>query len=180
VESWTLSPEDRQKLMQKLATLPNVTLYPPQNNMRAVYGKCKILLAPSTYEEAYGRVATEAQLSGIPVIASTRGGLPEAVGPGGILLDIDQPIADWAAAVRKLWQDQQHYARLSAAALAYAERREMTFAYQIDAWEQAILSAAGYSSPAMRAIDALEADGYRLARRDGDQYEFIKDGKHDR
>jgi hypothetical protein len=60
--------------------------------------------------------------------------------------------------------------------VAYAERREMTFAYQIDSREQAMLAAARYSSPAMRAIDALEADGYRLARRDGDQYEFVKDG----
>jgi glycosyltransferase involved in cell wall biosynthesis len=176
VESWPLSAADRQQLMQKLAGLSNVTLSPPQDNMRAVFGKCKILLAPSTYEEAYGRVATEAQISGIPVIASTRGGLPEAVGPGGILLDPEQPVADWAVAVRKLWQDEQHYAELSAAALAHASRREMNFAYQIEAWERAMMHAAGYTSPASRAIDALAADGYHLARRDGDQYEFVKDG----
>jgi hypothetical protein len=91
------------------------------------------------------------------VIASTRGGLPEAVGPGGILLDPDQPIADWAAAVRKLWQDQAHYAELSAAAVAYAERREMTFAYQIEAWEQSMLIAAGYTTPATGRLPAASA-----------------------
>jgi glycosyltransferase involved in cell wall biosynthesis len=148
VESWRLPDEQRQQLMQKRAMLPNVTLLPPQNDMRAVYGKCKILLAPSVWEEAYGRVASEAQISGIPVVASSRGGLPEAVGPGGILLDPQQPIADWAAAVRELWQDQQQYAELSAAAVAHAERREMTLAYQMDAWERAMLTASGRTSQA--------------------------------
>jgi hypothetical protein len=33
--------------------------------------------------------------------------------------------------------------RLSAAALAYAERREMTVTHQIEAWEQVMLIAAG-------------------------------------
>ena len=141
VESWRLNHEDRHHLRQELQALPNVTFLPPQNDMRVVYGKCSILLAPSVWEETYGRVATEAQISGIPVVGSSRGGLPEAVGPGGILLDPEQPIADWAAAVRKLWQGGRHYEKLSAAALAYAERREMSFAYQIDAWESAMLAA---------------------------------------
>jgi glycosyltransferase involved in cell wall biosynthesis len=148
VESWRLSDEQRQQLMQEQAALPNVTLLPPQNDMRSVYGKCRILLAPSVWEEAYGRVASEAQISGIPVVASSRGGLPEAVGPGGILLDPQQPIADWAAAVRKLWQDQRQYAELSAAAMAHAERREMTVNYQMDAWERAMLEASGHTSQA--------------------------------
>jgi len=141
VEAWRLSYVHRHHLMQKLKTLPNVTLLPPQDDMRAVYGKCSVLLAPSVWQEAYGRVATEAQLSGIPIVASSRGGLPEAVGPGGILLDPEQPIADWAAAVRKLWQDGRLYEELSAAALAYAERREMSFAYQLEAWEGAMVAA---------------------------------------
>ena len=95
-------------------------------------------------EEAYGRVVTEAQINGIPVIASTRGGLPEAVGPGGILIDPDGPIDDWVKAVRNLWDDDAHYAALSAAALAHAQRPEITLAYQIDAWERALMTAANH------------------------------------
>src|SRR5271157_307312 len=148
VEGWRLSDEHRQQLRQALAALPNVTLLPPPNDMKVVYGKCRILLAPTLIEEGYGRVATEAQISGIPVVASSRGGLPEAVGPGGMLLDPDQPIADWAAAVRKLWRDQRHYAELSAAGVAHAECREMSFAYQIDAWETAMLTACGQNRAA--------------------------------
>jgi len=159
VESWQLFPENRHYLMKELRALPNVTFLPPQNDMRAVYRKCCILLAPSVWEEAYGRVATEAQISGIPVVASSRGGLPEAVGAGGILLDPEQPIADWAAAVRKLWQDERHYDELSAAALAHAERREISSAYQIGAWESAMMTACGQT----RAAQSRPANFRRAA-----------------
>ncbi len=150
VESWRLSADQWQSLRRKRAALPNLTLLRAQDDMRTVYGKCKILLAPSVWEEAYGRVASEAQISGIPVVASSRGGLPEAVGPGGILLDPEQPISAWAAAIRRLWQDGRQYAELSAAAAAHAERREMTLDYQIDAWERAMLAACGYTSQRAR------------------------------
>jgi glycosyltransferase involved in cell wall biosynthesis len=59
VESWPLSPDERHELTEKLTQLPNVTFMPPQTDMRKVYGKCKVLLAPSVWEEAYGRVVTE-------------------------------------------------------------------------------------------------------------------------
>jgi glycosyltransferase involved in cell wall biosynthesis len=146
-ETWPVPEIHRRRFIESnLRGLPNVMLTRPQQDMRNVYGRCKILLAPSVWPEGYGRVATEAQISGIPVVASTRGGLPEAVGPGGILLDVDRPITDWAAAVRKLWIDPHHYAQLSAAAFTHAQRRELALPYQIDAWEQALVSAAGHSS----------------------------------
>lgn len=139
VESWELNDNNRRQLMEKLAALPNVTLLPPRSDMRGVYGKCKILLVPSIWEESYGRVVTEAQISSIPVIASRRGGLPESVGPGGILLDPDAPINGWVAALRKLWLDDRYYSQLSAAALAYAGRSENSLSQKLDLWNQALL-----------------------------------------
>jgi glycosyltransferase involved in cell wall biosynthesis len=47
VEGWRLSDDHRAQLLQRLAVLPNVTFLPPQSDMRAVYGKTKILLAPT-------------------------------------------------------------------------------------------------------------------------------------
>ena len=108
VESWPLSDEHRAELTEKLAPLSNVTLRPPQDDMRGIYGKCRILLVPSVWEEAFGRVATEAQLNGIPVVASNRGGLPEAVGEGGILISPDRPIGEWVSAIRKLWNNASY------------------------------------------------------------------------
>jgi glycosyltransferase involved in cell wall biosynthesis len=141
VESWPLSPDFRSELFARIKGIPNITFKPTQIEMRNIYGDCKILLAPSVWEEAYGRVVTEAQVSGIPVVASTKGGLPEAVGAGGVLLDPNQPISDWIAAVLKLWRDDGYYGALSAAARAHATMPELSFDYQIDAFEHAMRGA---------------------------------------
>lgn len=129
VESWNL-PEERVELAKRVATISNVTIRPRTGDMKSVYARAKILLAPSKWEEAWGRVVTEAQVSGIPVVASRRGGLPEAVGPGGLVLDYEAPIEDWVAAVRRLWDDEAHYASLSAAALAWSDRPQLNPDYQ--------------------------------------------------
>lgn len=66
---------------------PNVDVTNHAKDMRPIYAATKVLLAPSLWYESFGRVATEACMNGIPVVASTSGGLPEAVGDGGILLE---------------------------------------------------------------------------------------------
>lgn len=132
VKAWNLSPEDENRLQTHVARLGNLTVRPPTLDMRSVYGKAKILLAPSRWEEAFGRVAAEAHLSGIPVVGSDRGGLPEAIGSGGSILSLDAPIEEWAAAVRKLWSDEAHYQAVSEAALRHSERNEMKSEGQID------------------------------------------------
>ncbi len=132
VRGWNLDPEDEAALQSSLAGLPNVTLRPSTNDMRSVYGNARILLAPSQWHEAFGRVAAEAQISGIPVVASDIGGLPEAVGPGGMLLAPDAPVADWVRAVKRLWQDDDAYLEASRAALSHAARPEMDPRSQID------------------------------------------------
>ncbi len=154
IEGWHLSRGQRDTLMQKLSGLSNVSLSASQKDMRTVYGKCKILLAPSVWEEAYGRVATEAQLSGIPVVASNRGGLPEAVGPGGILIDPDSPIEGWVLAVRELWKNDDLYRNLSAAATSYAHRPEMTYAYLLEAMEQCFVATCN-SHTSRKTVDEL-------------------------
>jgi hypothetical protein len=54
-------------------------------------------------KEAWWRVASEARCSGIPVLGSRRGCLPEAIGGGGIVLDCEQPLDAWVAALGRLW-----------------------------------------------------------------------------
>jgi glycosyltransferase involved in cell wall biosynthesis len=138
VEGWYIWKDERRELKKKLAAVPNITLHPSVQDMRKVYSKCKILLAPSICEEAYGRVATEAQFSGIPVVASNRGGLPEAVGQGGVLLDPEGDIQEWVNTVRKLWNDEAYYAELSAAAQAHADRPALQWEVQSSLWEKII------------------------------------------
>jgi len=102
--------------------LPNVTIRPPAKGVDAIYGSTKVLLAPSRYHEAWGRVASEAQINAIPVLASNRGGLPEAVGPGGICLDYDAPIELWASHLHAMWNNEAYYASLSEKAQVHAAR----------------------------------------------------------
>ncbi len=142
VRSWELPDDQEQWLRGCTKTYRNLTIRRPTRRMRDIYARAKILLMPSQWEEAWGRVASEAQFSGIPVVASNRGGLPEAVGPGGILLDPDGPVDPWVNAIRQLWQDDRHYAALSAAALAHSTRPDLNPDRQIEtllaAAEQAI------------------------------------------
>ena len=132
VRGWGLSPEQEAHLQSHLAALPNVTLRPSTDDMRSVYKDARIVLAPSQWEEAFGRIAAEAQVSGIPVLASAIGGLPEAVGRGGALLPTDAPVEDWAAALRTLWHDEDAYSVVSQRALEHAARDDMVPDRQID------------------------------------------------
>jgi glycosyltransferase involved in cell wall biosynthesis len=125
VRGWPLRISGLMELRRKLRRLGNVVLREPTSDMRAVYRQTKILLVPSQWEETWGRVVTEAQFSGIPIVASDRGGLPEAVGPGGILLGHDQPAAVWAAALRELWSNRDRYRQLSQAATSHSRRAEI-------------------------------------------------------
>ncbi|MER9581921.1 glycosyltransferase [Mesorhizobium sp. M0276] len=125
VESWKLDDDHRARIEATISPLQNVKLEGRTSDMKTVYGRTKILLAPSKWEEAWGRVASEAHCSGIPVVGSRRGGLPEAIGSGGVVLDYDAPFADWVSAVRRLWSDDAEYKRLSAAATQFSERPQM-------------------------------------------------------
>lgn len=144
VESWKLDDDHWARIRQTVGSLGNVRLEGRTGDMKTVYGRTRILLAPSKWEEAWGRVASEAHCSGIPVVGSRRGGLPEAVGEGGIVLDHDGPLDDWVEAVSRLWNDREEYARLSAAALAFSQRPELDPARQFEAFlgvlEQAVRS----------------------------------------
>ena len=130
IESWTLYPDRRAELQRHASRLGNVTIINRTSDMRKVYGRAKILLAPSQYKEgvwaeSWCRTGAEAQVSGIPVIATNGGGLPESVGPGGILVDPDADISAWENALSTLWDDDGAYERASSAALEHSRRAEI-------------------------------------------------------
>jgi glycosyltransferase involved in cell wall biosynthesis len=132
VESWPLSRELKKKYKRALSGCSNVRWLPPTSDMRKIYRRAKFVIMPSKWEEAWGRVATEAQVSGIPVIATDIGGLPESVGPGGVLMSRDASPEDWVNAIRKLWDDDTEYCRLSEYATAHSMRLEIQPEYLTD------------------------------------------------
>lgn len=134
VRTWTASDADARALQQRLDEVPNIQLAGPFSDMRAVYQQTRLLLAPSQWEEAWGRVASEAHFSGIPVLASNRGGLPEAVGPGGTILPHDAPPECWADEIRKFMDEPAFYAEISRRALDYSTRPEISLDAQMSAF----------------------------------------------
>jgi glycosyltransferase involved in cell wall biosynthesis len=132
VRGWPLGVRARAGLQRQLHRLGNVTLCGPFADMRLVYRHTRMLLVPSQWEaETWGRVVTEAQFSGIPVVASDRGGLPEAVGAGGTILTHDAAPELWAATIRDLWRDDGRHRALSRAALEHAARPAIDPDYQL-------------------------------------------------
>ena len=82
VEAWPLRGEPLDRLVQTLKDLPNVTFRRWSKDIRPVYARTRLLLAPSQWVEAFCTVAFEANANGIPVVASRIGGIPTTVGPG--------------------------------------------------------------------------------------------------
>lgn len=106
VQGWggDYSPEEKQALAF-LQSAPNVRLIPAVLDVRSVYAKTKILIAPSKWVETFGRVIVEAQINGVPVVASNRGNLPATIGEGGFILPYGDPQL-WADTIRKLYVDE--------------------------------------------------------------------------
>lgn len=115
--------DERGAWAEQLAGLPNVRCLAPVSDMTTIYSQTRILFAPSQWQEAFGRVAAEAHVSGIPVVGSSQGGLPEAIGAGGIVLPADAPTEAWAQALRSLWNNQDLYEEVQNAAFAEARKR---------------------------------------------------------
>jgi len=121
VDGWGTDPA----IVERIERLPNATYMRKQLDMRAVYARTRVLLVPSQWQEAFGRVVVEAQASGIPVIASRTGGLPEAVGEGGILIDDYRNPDRWLSALQGLLEDQAGCERLSEKAIENTRRFDL-------------------------------------------------------
>ena len=80
---------ERERL-EHLAAGAAVRLLGYRESARSLIAGFDVLVVPSRFE-AFGRVAVEAMLAGVPVIASNVGGLPEVVDDCGILVSPDSP-----------------------------------------------------------------------------------------
>lgn len=98
--------------IERFKQLLNVKYVSWTDDMRGVYSKTKVLLVPSLWTEPFGRVIPEAQINGILCITSDKGGLPEAVGKGGILIRNAQDVNEWVAAIKRL-DDKGEFNKIS-------------------------------------------------------------------
>lgn len=113
-------PDELVALARDLGIADQVRFVPPVDRATLAqwYRAADVLAVPS-YNESFGLVALEAQASGTPVVAADVGGLPTAVGDGGVLVPTHD-VADWAQAIDALLQDPVRRGLLRRNALAHA------------------------------------------------------------
>ena len=116
-----IAGKPRRRARRAFGRLPNVELAGWVSDMRSIYARTRVLLGPSIWPEPFGRVFVEAGAAGIPSVGSARGGIPEAIGDGGLLVERIFEIDHWVEALRRL-EDPRSYADYSAKARAHAQR----------------------------------------------------------
>jgi glycosyltransferase involved in cell wall biosynthesis len=79
--------------------------YVDADRRRSLYEGARLLVLPSL-DEGFGLPVLEAMATGVPVVASNRGALPEVVGGAGPLIDPESP-ADLADAIQKILADDE-------------------------------------------------------------------------
>jgi glycosyltransferase involved in cell wall biosynthesis len=119
--------------------LDNVIVTPTTSDMRPVFSRARVLLAPSLWWESGGRIAVEAMLNGIPAIITDRGGLPEMVGDAGLRIRLPealhqspynqlmptQLLEPVAKELERMFDNQAHYAQLCERAKAMGKKHKM-------------------------------------------------------
>jgi glycosyltransferase involved in cell wall biosynthesis len=101
-KAFVVAGKTKRSARTALRKLDNVSTIEWSNEMRQVYARTQVLLGPSIWPEPFGRVFVEAASAGVPSITSNRGGIPEAVGLGGILIDDIHDLDAWVGALRSM------------------------------------------------------------------------------
>jgi glycosyltransferase involved in cell wall biosynthesis len=84
------------------------------------YNAADIVIVPSAYEEGYGRVILEALACGAPVVASNRGGIPEALSESvGVL--IEPRVDEIVRTIKQLYENPTKLNSLKNECRPYAE-----------------------------------------------------------
>lgn len=175
------------------ADLDRIDWYPHTQDMAKIYEGAALLLVPSLWEEASGRVVAEALLAGVPVLAMRNGGIPEQLGEGGILFDLPLALVDnhlappekedlhrWTQFIKVLMENDDLYARAVDLALRESQRLapERRITEAVELFEHLIVkpvqAVAGGNDP--RSADALKRYRVQMAAKREEINAAVEDG----
>lgn len=138
------------EIINLLLQLPNFTLVPNTPDILSTYKKTRLLLMPSDYE-SWGRTATEAMCSGIPVICTPTPGLKENCGDAAVYVGKEIPygdpghaqvnigeVPDWVDAI-KMFDNPNTYAKYSVLSVERSEA--LNPEKELEALEQFLINA---------------------------------------
>ena len=115
-------PRALQELAQQLGIQAQVRFVPPVDRARlALWYRAADLVTVPSYSESFGLVAIEAQACGTPVVGAAVGGLPYAIGDGGLLID-GLRTTDWSAGLGGLLDDPGRRDLMSRKAVKHASQ----------------------------------------------------------
>jgi glycosyltransferase involved in cell wall biosynthesis len=124
--SWRVKSGTLRQLRKTARSLGNVEIRKATRDPARLYRDCRLLLVPSQCAEAWPRVVSEAQISGTPVLASNMGGIPEAVGLGGVVVDPPDSKTAWVDALSEVWDDPSRYRELAERAFLHSRRAQLS------------------------------------------------------
>lgn len=117
-----LSPYEHE-LRQMAGGLGDTVVFDPPVSRSAIAAEIQkswVVCVPSRWDEPFGLVVLEALACGVPTIASSRGGIPEAAGDAALYFD-PPDVAALAGHLERLLRDPAERARLGALARQRAE-----------------------------------------------------------
>jgi glycosyltransferase involved in cell wall biosynthesis len=126
-----LNEDMQQKMSRADSGITNIG-YVPESDIGALYTGARALVYPSLYE-GFGLPVLEAMACGTPVITTNVSSLPEVAGDAGILLNDPKNTRSLADAMRRLAEDDDLHASMSALGIEQAET------YSLEAVTEAIL-----------------------------------------
>lgn len=95
----------------------------PRSQVARLLGSSDVLVVPSRWAEPFALTVREGQASGMAVVASEVGGIPEALGGAGVMVPPDDPEA-LADVLTVLTQDRQRLRALGTTARSFAETHD--------------------------------------------------------
>lgn len=101
--------------------------YVSPDDRPALYAGARLLVLPS-FDEGFGLPVLEAMASGVPVVASHRGALPEVLGDAGALIEPDD-VDELASAMERMLTDEAH----AEACAARGRERARAFTWEASA-----------------------------------------------
>jgi glycosyltransferase involved in cell wall biosynthesis len=131
----------------------NVRVLPKTPDILGIYRQTRVLIMPSKYE-SWGRTATEAMASGIPVISTGGPGLRENCGKAGIYIEDRDDIQAWVEAIRRL-DNPASYKQKSAA--CKKRSRELDPSSELEATAQWIVQNVRFNQRLKRAAVSTAA-----------------------